>query len=241
MKKNILQLCLVLALGVLILVASVSMILEGVHLKSTEGILCYRNTKSYNLFMQLLGRLCTMNQKAKPVFVDIYKSYLNISLPVVLNTIDGEVYDIKVNKNKSKLHDRINRYIHVYSSTYELIELSKILEKQSKPVYLCKGYEFTSDSDLSIQLEKNVNYVGKLRAKGLSYEEIIDKANTPKKLKSCKGYEFSSDIDLSRQLEMYDCYVSRFRRKGLSYEEIIDKAHASKKKSCKRPPLATLT
>lgn len=68
-------------------------------------------------------------------------------------------------------------------------------------------------------------YVGSLRRRGLTYEEIITKVETSwKEVKSILGYTFKSDAELSRQLGKYDNYVSYYRSKGLSYEEIISRA-----------------
>lgn len=91
------------------------------------------------------------------------------------------------------------------------------------------GYTFKSDYDLSEQLEVGREYVGSLRRRGLTYEEIITKVETSRKeVKSILGYTFQSDAELSRQLGKSEGYVSSYKSKGLDYEEIILKAIGKK-------------
>lgn len=95
--------------------------------------------------------------------------------------------------------------------------------KNNKEVKEILGYKFSSDYDLGKQLGKSKSYVSFYRGKGLTYEEIIRRAEVPKE-HTVSGYTFTSDKDLSRQLGMHDAYVGHFRRQGISYEEIIEKA-----------------
>ena len=68
---------------------------------------------------------------------------------------------------------------------------------------------------------KSHGYVHIMRAKRLSYEEIIKRA-TPSN--HVGGYSFSTNVDLSMKLGKYPFYVDSLRKSGLSYEEIIKKA-----------------
>ena len=53
-----------------VVIASVSKLLEGVHLDNMEGILLFRKVRSENVFEQILGRVLSINAKTKPLFID---------------------------------------------------------------------------------------------------------------------------------------------------------------------------
>ena len=87
-------------------------------------------------------------------------------------------------------------------------------------------WTWKSDVDLSRKLGKSESYVGILRAKGLSYPEIIRKSFVTTS-GSCEVdgvlWTWKSDVDLSRKLGKSESYVATFKSKGFSYPEIIRK------------------
>lgn len=67
-----------------VVLMSVAMFLEGMHLKNVGGILLYRNVMLSHTYAQILGRLCVLGQKVAPVMVDIPGAILgikNFSIP----------------------------------------------------------------------------------------------------------------------------------------------------------------
>ena len=86
---------------------------------------------------------------------------------------------------------------------------------------MVSGFTFRSDVDLSIQLGKACTYVSTYKSKGLSYEEIIEKAKCSK---TVLGYTFKTDIDLSLQLGKNKNYVANLKNLGFSYKGIIERA-----------------
>ena len=210
------------------ILASVSMILEGVHPKTVEGVLSYRNVHSRNLFLQMIGRLGIMNKDINPVFIDIYKSYRYISPPHISNDpIDNcenyNEYESKNIKQGTTFSDRFNKCILMHSDSYELIDFSNIIEKIYNPEYSYRGITWKSDRELSIKLGMNDSYVGKYIRSGKTYEQIIDQVlDNPIEEKSYRNITWVNDYDLSRKLGKRTDYVCGYRHKGLSYEEIID-------------------
>jgi superfamily II DNA or RNA helicase len=206
------------------ILASVSMILEGVHPKTVGGILSYRNVHSHNLFLQIIGRLGVMNSNISPIFIDIYGSYRNILPPHLTRTNTNED---KKSHNKSKNTNdakRFNKCVVLHTDSYKLINFSNMMKNLCKPEYSYRGISWINNVDLSRKLGKPDNYVSNYKRKGLSYEQIIDQTlDVVYEEKTYRNISWTSDIDLSKKLGRRDNYVSNHRRKGLSYEQIIDR------------------
>lgn len=152
-------------------------------------------------------------------------SYQEIILKATKSqTVKG--YTFKTDRDLSRQLGRFEGYVSYCKGlglSYEEIidRATRVLPDFSVKTVL--GYSFKTDSGLSSQLNKASNYVYSLRKEGLSYEEIILRANSEKS-KTIKGYTFINDKDLSRQLGRFEGYVSKLRRQGMSYEEIINGA-----------------
>jgi len=215
------------------ILASVGMILEGVHPKTVHGVLSYRNVHSYNLFMQMIGRLGVMSRDIKPVFVDIYKSYRNIRPPINNPIVIDDCHEIKFANGEKVVKNTECMLIH--SSVYEILNFSNLLEKldNSHQEYSYRGITWISDYDLSRKLGKKNTYVFCRKSKGLSYEQIIDRIldSKPKEERSYRGITWINGKDLSRKLFKSDSYVNMHKRKGLSYEQIIDQVLDGKYKT----------
>jgi len=209
------------------ILASVSMILEGVHPRTIGGILSYRNTYSYNLFLQMIGRLGIMNRDISPVFIDIYKSYDNIKPPQIGNTMTGyEEFHIDKSKNSEcEISERIRKCVLLHTSTYELIKFSDILENIYKqPQHVYRSIVWTCDEDLSRKLGKHIGYVCYYKHKGLSYEEIIDQVLDYKQdVKTYRGFTWRTEAELCEKLGKSCNYLCKFKAMGLTIEQIIDK------------------
>lgn len=53
-----------------VVILSVNMLLEGVHLSGITGIILYRNVSTVSTFQQILGRVCSIGNKVEPLVVD---------------------------------------------------------------------------------------------------------------------------------------------------------------------------
>lgn len=62
-----------------VILMSVNKLLEGMHLKGVEGVLLYRNVVEFSTYMQMYGRLCSLNAKTSPVFLDVTNAIVSIS------------------------------------------------------------------------------------------------------------------------------------------------------------------
>ena len=53
-----------------VVILSVSMLLEGIHLPNMEGVLLFRNVQSVSVFQQIFGRITAIGAGTSPLFVD---------------------------------------------------------------------------------------------------------------------------------------------------------------------------
>lgn len=267
-----------------VVILSVDMFLEGIHLKGVKGIVISRNVGSITVFRQILGRVSSIGDMEVPIVVDCTNTLNRILLKVNrvqrgtntdsgynrgsynpasiidVNLVDKEYRDISdllfnlQNIRKAKtiggytftsdidLSNQLGRgdsYVSFYKNqkgfSYEdIIQIASERPIRKRPDKYKKevmGFSFINDVDLSRQLGKHSGYVSYLRKRGLSYEEIIQKAASKKEV---MGYSFVSDSDLSRQLGKSTGYVSYLRKKGLSHEEIIQKVLSTPQKEIKQ-------
>jgi hypothetical protein len=198
------------------ILASVSMVLEGIHPKSVEGILLYRNVCTNNTFFQIIGRLGIMKSDAKPICIDIYSSYNNL---INESNIINEIDSVRNTGGKKCMRD----YIYMSSNTYRFLELSEVIHTlRYGNIHEYRGIIWTSDADLSRKLGKCISYVSEnIRNKGKTHEQIIDHClNDTSKI--YRGITWSTNTELSRKLGMYGGYVGNHIKKGKTYEQIID-------------------
>ena len=196
------------------ILASVSMVLEGIHPKSVGGILLYRNVHRTNTFFQIIGRLGIMKPDVTPICIDIYGSYNNI----MSNNIIREIDFIRNTNGKKSIKD----YIYMTSNTCEFLELLEIIYNlRSDNIHEYRGITWSNDAELSKKLGRYAAYVNQSIRKGKTREELIDRyLDTQPNV--YRGISWTHNRDLSRKLGLHDEYVSTALRMGRSYKEIID-------------------
>ena len=69
-----------------VVVLSINILLEGVHLDDIHGIILYRNVGSTIAFQQMLGRTCSIGNKIEPVIIDTSQSARKILLKLLAET-----------------------------------------------------------------------------------------------------------------------------------------------------------
>lgn len=57
-----------------VVIMSVNILLEGVHLPEIDGIVLFRNVTSITAFQQMIGRICAIGKPVSPVVLDCSKS-----------------------------------------------------------------------------------------------------------------------------------------------------------------------
>ena len=204
-----------------IVVLSVNMFLEGIHLKGVQGVLISRNVGSVLVFRQILGRVSSIGSNVNPVVVDCTNTLSRIVTKLMRNERESET--IQNERSEYTFKGIINtalvdkKYINISNLLQNLYDIGKYKT-------IC-GYTFKSDRDLAKQLGVNSSYVSSYIRKGLSYEEIIYKILNYLNPREVRGYVFKSDKDLAEQLGVSLWYIQNGKKNGLSYEEIIYKAN----------------
>lgn len=185
-----------------VILMSVSMFLEGMHLKNVGGVLLYRNVQKSHTYAQILGRLCVIGQKYAPVMVDITGSVLGIKQFYIPKSS-------RVEEGRRKVYTRKDIF-DVTARDYQLFDLMEDLKFGEYKEY--RGITWRSLPELGRKLGKRrTSSVWDTVKLGYSVEEYIDKQlkdytyeeyvanNYTGKYKS-GVYEYTSYQDLAVQL-----------------------------------------
>ena len=193
---------------------SVSMLLEGLHVRNVGGVLLYRNVVTVSTYMQIYGRLCTLNTKDTPIFVDISNSIFQLQ-------------DLYVFKSSRALipHKRNLRDIFdVTANSYWTVELYDYLKSLQSSIKTYRGVSWTSINSLSKALYKSPDAVRlqyikfkenssnpegdviDFYLKDSTYEEYIQDGYVG--FYKCEGYKYKDFVDLAKQLNTTVTYSS---------------------------------
>lgn len=182
---------------------SVDMLLEGVHLRKCGGVLLFRNVQSDIVLWQVIGRLCNLNWKESPVFVDVTQSF--------------DSAKSLIRKRQMQIHEReytVRDIFKVQCSFCEYLDLFKVTYAYRVKKY--RGVEWKTVSGLAralgtsiarIRYQMQVNpqdYERKVVdniLKDFTYEEFIENGFVGK-WKSC-GYEWNDIKELASILNVY--------------------------------------
>lgn len=183
-----------------VILLSVNKLLEGVHLKNVQGVLLYRNVTEFSTYMQMYGRLCDLNAKVTPLFVDVTNAILSFSGSSETKS-SRFVGERKRYKRKDLFDMTIRDYWTVelsdilstimYHKSPEFVDKVIDLYKDGKTMYqVCKELgesrtviyrvlrkhapEFIIDSRYQ---SEELNLIRTLVDVGLSSTEIMDKVN----------------------------------------------------------------
>lgn len=209
-----------------IVVLSVNMFLEGIHLKGVQGVLISRNVGSVLVFRQILGRVSSIGSSVSPVVVDCTNTLSRIVTK--LSKSERENKGIQSKRSEYTFKEIINTTL-VDKKYVDISDLLQNLYDIGECKTIC-GYTFKTDKDLARQLGITAACISKLKIRdGLSYEEIIAKVNA--QCKTVCGFTFRSDRELDALLGVYEGYVKHYRKSGLSYENIIHRSFNRRSKS----------
>ena len=101
-----------------VILLSVNKLLEGVHLNNVQGVLLYRNVQEFSTYMQMYGRLCDINAKVSPLFLDVTNAIVGIS----------KVSEFKSNRDIGRRREYSRKELFDISATdYWTVELFDML------------------------------------------------------------------------------------------------------------------
>ena len=131
-----------------VMLLSVSMLLEGIHIRKVGGVLLYRKTSSINVFLQILGRTCNTGRKESPIFIDVINSISN------LKSISDNVRIIQ-DYTLTKRNKKSIKLFHVYNSK----SISLLTTLKNLIVYEeYKGITYIKDNKASLAKALNISY-----------------------------------------------------------------------------------
>lgn len=149
-----------------IILMSVSMLLEGMHLNNIGGVLLYRNVGARNTYFQIYGRLCKIGAKTSPLFLDVTSSILNIS-------DDLNIFKSARFKKFVKKYSRRDIF-DITSKTYRYVELSDEINPLRLKKY--RDVTWTTLRSLDSSLGMSLGYTSMtMRNEGITAEEVIDR------------------------------------------------------------------
>lgn len=105
-----------------VILLSVNKLLEGVHLKNVQGVLLYRNVTEFSTYMQMYGRLCDVNAKITPLFLDVSNALL--SFRGISETKSSRYHGVRKIYKKKDLFD-------INATDYWTVELYEFMEKMN--------------------------------------------------------------------------------------------------------------
>ena len=128
-----------------VILMTVSMFLEGMHLKNVGGVLLYRNVQKGHTYAQILGRLCVIGQKYTPVIVDVTGSIMSIKQFYVPKSSRASSEQRRTYRRKD-IFDVTSKYYKLLDVLSEfVIERRRFTEEEDKFLveqYCDKGPDF---------------------------------------------------------------------------------------------------
>ena len=125
----------------------------------------------------------------------------------------------------------IRRYYRQYKSYNKVVDYILDELNKGKETKEYRGIIWSSDTELSRNINKSSSYIISRINNGMSYEEIIDEVldNLNNDENCYRGIYWSNMADLSEKIGKERAYVSKMIRKGYSYEQIIDRYYDNQK------------
>lgn len=198
---------------------SVSMLLEGVHLKYCEGVLLYRNVTVNNTMLQIIGRLCKANNGKSPLFIDITSSITGLRSLFSSKISSKNVYNhVKVDTSNFEEFKRV-----VVCSQKMALKFDLIQKLEDMVIHEYRGVRWTSLYSLSVALgvTNHAVYGWLQRHPGKCCEDYIDyrlgdgecSAGGRRILNEYRGVQWNSIKELVRNFGYNDSDFYDFKRK----------------------------
>lgn len=202
---------------------SVSMLLEGVHLRKCDGVLLFRSIKSDITLWQVIGRVCHYGSERPPVILDVTHSYSEVDTVLKrrcsqLNERKLEwkdIFDIKCREYKYiQMFENLKQYRKKEYREIIWYDLAGLARSLNMAVY-----------DLRLYMVRNSlseQEVVDCKLKDASYKEFV--ANGFKGFYEHKGYKWSNRNELvsqfSKSLGCIDSWLKK--NSGKNEKDFVD-------------------
>ena len=133
-----------------VVIVSVDMLLEGIHLPDMQGVLLFRNVQSLTVFTQIFGRITSIGATDSPLFVDCTNTAYRMFLKLLKYHGKGGAFNQKGN---------VREIIKVSLTNKKYVEIAQLLElmrSSSKPIdFDGKHYESIAEACRALGLDYN--------------------------------------------------------------------------------------
>lgn len=192
---------------------SVNSVLEGVHVNNVSCVISFRHTQKFNVFMQILGRLCKPYSKEQPVFIDVADSVSSINFDVC-----------KYDSHGVGVSRTFRDIIDVECNEYKYVELYELLKSKDKDVNHYKDYSWVTIKQLAklLGVSSSTIYSWLKAHIGATVEDYIDFHDN--KEKRYRGVRCDSIAHMACDLHVSEVYIKNLiRLNELSRSECIEK------------------
>lgn len=161
-------------------ILSVNILLEGVHLPSIDGIILMRNVTSVTAFQQIIGRICSIGKKIRPVVLDCSAS--SVRLMAKLMTVNHGNGEFGPNNQEAEEKE----IIHVGIGAYKKYDISRFFR-------LCQeGRQILKADQAKKAAEKYKTFSGRNYQ---TFEELKKDSLDYQKFRACCGmYQISPEL-----------------------------------------------
>lgn len=131
--------------GEKVVIESVDMLLEGIHLPKMQGILLFRNVSAVGVFLQIFGRITAIGETESPLFVDCTSTAFRL-LHHLLSVDNSQRMGVSSNKAQGKC---LKNILHISLQNQEFFDVGCLLMAASENArtFEYKGVVYPSFSD----------------------------------------------------------------------------------------------
>ena len=166
-----------------VVILSVNILLEGVHLDDIHGIVLYRNVTSTIAFQQMLGRTCSIGNDVEPVIIDTSQAARKILLKLLAENGKGNG---AAGGNNGSSNKRIMRVGIGDIIEYDISKILRLCDTK-----FAKEEELKRATDRAI--EKYRSFKGSENYK--TFEELKDSGLDYQKFKACAElYHITAEV-----------------------------------------------
>ena len=153
-----------------VVILSVDMLLEGMHLPNMEGVLLFRNVQSLNVFQQIFGRVTSIGAKTSPLFIDCTSTASRLFRRMISPEMESGIQQTQTGQKTLRPILRVSLQNQEY---YDISRLLLVIEEQQKGITVL-GVTYPTMKAACEALGLNSNSVAAYRCKNnLTAEEAI--------------------------------------------------------------------
>lgn len=200
--------------GEKVVIVSVDMLLEGIHLPEMQGVLLFRRVQSLTVFTQIFGRITSIGSTEPPLFIDCTDTAQRMLGKLMGGYQNGGSFqrngtrEILITSLKNKKY-------------FDIAALLEELRSSVEPVYVngVKYLSIKAACDANGAVYKTV--LSMMKQKEMSLEEAIKRAKEVSRDVTINGVTYLNRLDACKALGISYRAVRRLIENGAPPEEAI--------------------